>query len=185
MAAWRDSGSSAGRCDPVRLEELDTLSADRAAEALGSCCGSERWVAAMLVRRPFGSQERLRMAAAEVWRALAPEDWKAAFAHHPRIGERAGASTQGVLGHRWSAGEQALVGRAEDPVREALARVNQDYEARFGYRYIVCADGRTGDDLLQDARRRLGNPPAVEIGIAAEEQLKITLLRLDKLTRGA
>jgi OHCU decarboxylase len=185
MGAWPGSGSLAGRCDRVSLRELDTGAADRAAEALDSCCGSERWVAAMLARRPFGSRERLRQAAVEVWRALTPEDWKAAFARHPRIGEEAQASTQSGLGRRWSAGEQARVSRAGDPVRDALARVNRDYEARFGYRYIVCAEGRPAEELLEDARRRLGHSPAVEIGIAAEEQLRITLLRLDKLTRGA
>ena len=59
--------------------------------------------------------------------------------------------------------------------------MNREYERRFGYIYIVCATGKTAEEMLVLARQRLRNEPDVELGIAAEEQRKITRLRLEKL----
>ncbi|MEO7501504.1 MAG: 2-oxo-4-hydroxy-4-carboxy-5-ureidoimidazoline decarboxylase, partial [Gemmatimonadaceae bacterium] len=64
---------------------------------------------------------------------------------------------------------------------EALAAVNKEYERRFGYIYIVCATGKTPEEMLALARKRLRNAAAVEIRVAAEEQRSITRIRLEKL----
>ena len=163
------------------VAELDVLPPDRASQLLGDCCGSSRWVSAMVARRPFGSLERVLSAADEVWRSLTPDDWREAFAHHPRIGEQRSAARQSERGAAWAAGEQSGVGGAAEDTRAALATANRDYERRFGYIYIVCATGRTAEEMLTDATTRLRNAPDAELGVAAEEQRKITRLRLEKL----
>ena len=84
-------------------------------------------------------------------------------------------------GGGWAAGEQAGAASASDAVRDRLAIRNRDYEARFGYIFIVCATGKSADEMLEIVERRLTNDAAVELGIAAEEQRKITHLRLTKL----
>jgi 2-oxo-4-hydroxy-4-carboxy-5-ureidoimidazoline decarboxylase len=63
---------------------------------------------------------------------------------------------------------------------DELARSNREYEARFGFIYIVCATGRTAAEMLALLRERLGNDPATELRVAAEEQWRITELRLRK-----
>lgn len=163
------------------VAELDVMPADRASQLLGDCCGSTRWVSGMVARRPFGSLERVLSAADEVWRALEPGDWREAFAHHPRIGERRSAAQQSERGAAWAAGEQSGVGHAPQDTLTALAAANREYERRFGYIYIVCATGRTAEDMLADANNRLRNDPDAELELAAEEQRKITRLRLEKL----
>ena len=160
---------------------IDALPAAEAAELLAACCGSSRWVKAMLDRRPFRRREALLSAAGEVWRSLDPVDWKEAFAQHPRIGERSGAGPQGGQGEAWSAREQSGMDSAADETRRALAEANRAYEARFGYLYIVCATGRTAEEMLALARGRLANAPAAELAVAAGEQEQITRLRLEKL----
>jgi 2-oxo-4-hydroxy-4-carboxy-5-ureidoimidazoline decarboxylase len=70
---------------------------------------------------------------------------------------------------------------ATDDVRRRLNDLNREYEARFGYIFIVCATGKPAGELLAALERRLPNPPGEELGIAAEEQRKITRLRLHKL----
>lgn len=157
------------------------MAPDRASQLLSDCCGSTRWVSAMVARRPFGSVERVLAAADDTWRSLAPDDWREAFSHHPRIGERRAAAQQSERSAAWAAGEQAGVGGAPDDTRDALERANREYEKRFGYIYIVCASGRSADELLADATARLRNPPDVELAVAAEEQRRITRLRLEKL----
>jgi len=167
----------------VRVAELDASPTAEAAELLGSCCGSSRWVKAMLARRPFGTREALLAAAETVWLSLGPGAWLEAFSHHPRIGEQTGERAQPERGQSWSAGEQAGMDSAGDDLRAALAEANRHYEQRFGYVYIVCATGKTAEELLAMARMRLRNEPEVELAAAAQEQLSITRLRLEKLFR--
>lgn len=149
-----------------------------AARELLACCGSPRWAAAMAALRPFRDLAELQATAEETWWALDAEDWLAAFAAHPRIGERAGGEGADA---RWSAAEQAAAGDAEDAVREAIARGNREYEERFGHVFLISASGRSGEEILAELRRRLGNSPEAELQIAAGEQAKITRLRLERL----
>jgi OHCU decarboxylase len=154
------------------VSEFDDLPAARAADMIQPCCGAARWVAEMVARRPFGSLEELLASADEVWWSLEPDDWREAFAHHPRIGERAAG---------WAAGEQAGVAGASGDVRDELAAANRAYEARFGHIYLVRATGRSAEELLALARARLANDAESELRVAAEEQRQITRLRLEKL----
>lgn len=157
------------------------MSEPQARKLLTACCGASRWVSGMLAQRPFGSRARVLSTADEVWRSLDSGDWREAFSHHPRIGERKSAAPQSERGSAWAAGEQSGVERAHDDVRAQLAAANREYEERFGYIYIVFATGKGAEEMLALARERLRNDPDVELRAAAEEQRKITRLRLDNL----
>ena len=162
-----------------RWQRIDIAPRGDAAEELRICCAAPRWVERMLGRRPFGSLERARAAAREEWFALTPEEWKEAFAHHPRIGDLSVLRTRfGGAAAASSAREQAGLAGADDAVLQGLVDVNAEYEARFGYVFIVCATGRTAEQMLGIARARLGNGPEDEIRIAAGELVKICDLRL-------
>jgi OHCU decarboxylase len=165
----------------VRVAQLDAMSKAQATELLTACCGASRWVSAMVARRPFEDRGSLLAAADEIWRSLGPSEWLEAFAHHPRIGERQSAVPQTETAQAWSAGEQAGMNSVADTVRTELAEVNRRYEQRFGYIFIVDAAGRTAEQLLEDARRRLANEPGIELATAADEQRKITRMRLGAL----
>jgi OHCU decarboxylase len=162
----------------MRLDDLNALDADAAAHELLRCCGSRRWASAMAAARPFASIDAALRKADTTWSTLDRPDWLEAFAAHPRIGA-GGAGGAGTT--RWSADEQAGVAGAAAGTRLRLAEANREYEARFGYIFIVCATGRTAGDMLERLERRLQNDPAEEIGAAAEEQRQITRLRLAKL----
>lgn len=163
------------------LATLDAVPAPDAETALLSCCGSRAWARAMALRRPFRTREALLRAADDVWWSLGADDWLEAFRAHPRIGERRAARAQPGEGDAWSAEEQAGTRSAEASLLDTLAEGNRAYEARFGHIYIVCATGRSADELLAVLRSRLGNDPGTELRIAAEEQRKITRIRLEKL----
>jgi OHCU decarboxylase len=135
----------------------------------------------MVALRPFGNEAALLRAADAAWNGLGPEDWLEAFRAHPRIGEQRSEAPRTERERGWSEGEQAGAGAADDGVRAELAEGNRVYEARFGHIFIVCASGMTGEEMLATLRARLENPPDVELRVAAEEQRKITRLRLQKL----
>ncbi len=137
----------------------------------------------MLARRPFGSHEALLAAAREDWSALSADDWREAFGHHPKIGDRDALRARFAATRHLAAAEQAGVDSASDAVLDALAAGNREYEAKFGFIFIVCATGRAADEMLTLLRDRLANEPGQEIRIAAEEQARITAIRLERLTQ--
>lgn len=154
------------------LERLNTAPATDAEAMLEPCCGSHAWVRRMTESRPFRDLDDLYDTSDRIWRSLGPEDWLEAFAAHPRIGERGG---------RWARQEQAGAANAGEKVLAELAAGNRQYEDCFGHIFIVCATGKSAEEMLALLRERLGNDPETELRVAAEEQRKITHLRLEKL----
>jgi 2-oxo-4-hydroxy-4-carboxy-5-ureidoimidazoline decarboxylase len=159
-------------------QQINSATADAARELLARACGSSKWVDRMMQRRPFASDARMLFAARNEWFGLTEEDWLEAFAHHPRIGDRAALEKKFPKTHDLSAKEQASVGTAHQDVLTALADLNNQYYERFGFIFIVCATGKTAEEMLAMLRDRLKNDRAAELRIAAEEQARITELRL-------
>lgn len=149
---------------------------------LQRCCGAKRWVQGMLARRPFDSLGALHAAADAVWAEMTRDDYLEAFAHHPQIGENLAALREKFASTAsWATSEQAGTAGANEDTLLALRDGNAAYHARFGYSFIVCATGKSAEEMLSLLRARLGNTPEHELGIAAAEQSKITHLRLEKL----
>lgn len=165
----------------MRLADLNRLDDGAAVEAFLRCCGSSRWARQMSAARPFADAATMAAAAERIGSTLEPRDWLEAFAAHPRIGADRGSGAGKAESLEWSAQEQARVAFAGHQTRARLAEANHDYETRFGYIFIVCATGKTGEEMLALLERRLRHDPADELGIAAGEQQKITRLRLTKL----
>jgi allantoicase len=154
------------------LLRLNGLSDDEATAAFLRCCGARRWAGAMAATRPFEDRAALVRIGERTWWQQKEDDWLEAFAAHPRIGERTGSA--------WSAGEQAAA-VATDSVASELAALNQRYLDRFGFVFLVCATGRGAESMLAELRARAAGDRDDELRTAAEEQAKITRLRLAKL----
>ncbi|MEP7121055.1 MAG: allantoicase [Byssovorax sp.] len=165
----------------ARVARLDTLTRAEACADLLSCCGSSSWAAKMAALRPFGEMSRALAAADATWANLDKSDWLEAFRAHPRIGERRAEKEQSALAKEWSHEEQAASGPPSGQVAAALADGNRTYDEKFGHIYIVCATGKTPTEMLAILEERLGNDAEKELGVAAEEQRKITRIRLEKL----
>jgi OHCU decarboxylase len=154
------------------LGNFNALPSDEAAEMLLPCCGSHAWSRQVAEGRPFRDLSILKEESDAIWRNLSVEDWREAFAAHPRIGEK---------GTGWSEQEQAGARGADAQTFSELIDANRLYEIRFDHIFIVCATGKSAEEMLSLLRARLGNDPETELRIAAEEQRKITNLRLEKL----
>jgi OHCU decarboxylase len=195
MSSLRQRESATFRYNPTlamenALKRLNALPATEAEAELLACCGASRWARSMVARRPFGYVAELFAAADEIWRSLGPEDWVEAFSRHPQIGEKPGekqskSEAGQLLSSGWSAEEQSGVQRNSADVLARLAEGNRAYRQRFGYIFIVCATGKTAQEMLAILERRLQNDASAELTIAAEEQRQITRLRLEKLLGSA
>jgi 2-oxo-4-hydroxy-4-carboxy-5-ureidoimidazoline decarboxylase len=139
------------------------------------------WAAQMVARMPFADVAYILDTADKLWATLSEAEWRQAFRHHPAIGAKRAQKAQSATAKRWSKGEQAVANSAAPQIQAALARANQEYQSKFGYVFLICATGKTSEEILASLRQRLLNDPAEELRIAAEEQRKITRIRLEKL----
>lgn len=160
----------------VKWNEADEASA---LEAMLACCAGRRWARAMAALRPFRSVETLSLTADEVWSTMQEADWMEAFAAHPRIGESAASLAKTKAGE-WSNQEQSSTAGAAGAILAQLAEGNVLYEQRFGFTYIVCATGKSAEEMLATLHRRLTNDRETELREAAEQQRQIMQIRLGK-----
>ena len=161
---------------------LNSLSETDACAAFHRCCGSTRWAQEMTAARPFSSDDALYEQADLCWLRMSKTDILEAFSHHPQIGaDRESLRAKFQHTHAWSAQEQAGVSQANEDVLSRLVDGNKAYLARFGYIFIVCATGKSADEMCVLLEARLPNDPDEELEIAAGEQAKITRIRLEKL----
>jgi OHCU decarboxylase len=159
------------------LDALNELPAGAAIEQLRHCCGSTEWATRVAKGRPYASENALLEAAEEIWWGLRREDWLEAFRSHPKLGESPSAGSRSAA---WSRGEQTDVVKNGESLSD-LARLNREYEGHFGWIFILSATGKSADDVRGALVERMNNEPAAELRVAAEEQTKITRLRIRKL----
>ena len=163
------------------LDNLNSLPPEDAVAELLKCCGSARWAERMAAERPFEVVAELLESTDRIWWELEPQDWLEAFSHHPKIGEKKAAAPQSSVAARWSEQEQAGTSTADEELLAELGALNRVYEERFGFIFIVCASGKTTEEMIALLRERLHNDVDTEVRVAAEEQRRITHLRLRKL----
>lgn len=152
------------------LDRWNRLPEETAAEEMLAFCRSRAWALEVARKRPLPSTDAFLGAAAACWDGLPERERLVAFAAHPRIGDR---HAKGA-----AAAEQAGTRGAAEETLSALDLANREYEARFGRVFLVCATGKTAEEMLALCRQRLQNDPRVELEIASGEQKKITALRL-------
>ncbi|HEX4048286.1 MAG TPA: 2-oxo-4-hydroxy-4-carboxy-5-ureidoimidazoline decarboxylase [Elusimicrobiota bacterium] len=165
----------------MTIPEFNALGGDAARAELLRCCGSSRWADGMLRRRPVADKTAALAAADAAWAETGEQDWLEAFAQHPRIGGKDALRAKFAATKSWARGEQAGAAAADEATLDALAKGNADYEARFGFIFIVCATGKSAAEMLALLNARLPDERAPELKIAAAEQRKITKIRLEKL----
>jgi 2-oxo-4-hydroxy-4-carboxy-5-ureidoimidazoline decarboxylase len=161
----------------ARWNSLDPVAAAR--EAL-PCCGSHAWATAFAARRPIADEASLIEASSSIWFALPKEAWQEAFDSHPRIGQKHPQTHATEESLRWSTQEQRTALSDDDAVKLALEEENQRYERKFGRIFIICAAGKTSDEILAILETRMQNDATTELREAAEQQRQITQLRLHR-----
>lgn len=164
----------------MNLSELNHGDIENIIVSLLKCCGSSKWANNIILARPFSSIDNLTEFSEKVWFDLDKGDYLEAFTAHPKIGEKKPPEIS-INTEKWTSKEQSGMTTATYQIRKELEKNNLIYEKKFGYIFIVCATGKSGKEMLELLKIRIGNKPMTEIMIAAQEQNKITKLRLRKL----
>jgi 2-oxo-4-hydroxy-4-carboxy-5-ureidoimidazoline decarboxylase len=158
----------------MTLIEINSTDADLVRQTLLACCGSARWADAMLAARPYAGIDQLFNEADRLWWSLDDSAWLDAFAKHPKIGERNNLSASSAEEQRGMADASVLTSRR-------LKEKNIEYQEHFGWIFLICASGKSADEMLAALEARLRADSDSELRTAAGEQAKITRLRLQKL----
>jgi 2-oxo-4-hydroxy-4-carboxy-5-ureidoimidazoline decarboxylase len=161
----------------IRWNSLDT---EAAATAILPCCGSRAWAVELAARRPIVDEDTLLAESAAVWQALPEQAWQDAFDSHPRIGEQKAQKDATAESLQASAKEQSVALSADEAAKFALKEANRRYEQRFGRIFIICASGKSAQEILAALESRMNNDEATEMREAAEQQRQITALRLKR-----
>jgi len=150
------------------LASLNSLSAEDAARELRQCCGSRRWTEQMSNARPYDTLESLTTHADRVWWSLTPDDWLEAFRSHPKIGEKKATDKVSAKSQQWSGQEQAEVSSAPQQTVDSLAELNRAYEQKFGFIFIICATGKTSEEMLAALKERLQHDSQLRVQLVHE-----------------
>ncbi len=160
----------------MNLQAFNNQLQDEAKARLFACCGSSAWAARLAEHFPFSSEQDLVQHATNFWNGQCSEsDWLEAFTHHPEIGDLKS------LTEKFAGKEQASVAEATAETIKNLAEANRLYEEKFGFIFIVCATGKSAQEMLDLLNDRLSNNRRDELAIAMGEQEKITIIRFKKL----
>ncbi|KAJ6835045.1 putative uric acid degradation bifunctional protein TTL isoform X3 [Iris pallida] len=142
-----------------------------------SCSGSRRFAREMVAASPFSDLDHAVRSARDIWfNKVDVKGWLESFAAHPEIGGSSKSISQ------WSKEEQSVaLATATGSTMQELVEWNARYKEKFGFVFLICASGRGTPDILAELKKRYLNRPIVELEIAAQEEMKIIELRLEKL----
>lgn len=160
----------------MNLLAFNTLPEETAKRELFACCGSTKFADSMMKHFPFASEKQLVDLSTQIWYDECGEaDWRESFTHHPKIGDVKS------LTEKFAGKEQAGVAVATQETIQQLAKANTDYENKFGFIFIVCATGKSADEMLALLKDRLQNTAEEELHVAMGEQQKISIIRFKKM----
>ncbi|MEC4018151.1 2-oxo-4-hydroxy-4-carboxy-5-ureidoimidazoline decarboxylase [Streptomyces sp. H27-D2] len=156
------------------LARFNTADDSEATAALHEACASTAWGAKLLALRPYADVDALFAASDAAMAELTAADLAEAMAGHPPIGRP-------KPGDPTSAREQRGMADASEALKAELLELNLAYQDRFGHVFLICATGRTGEQMLEAVRTRIGNTPDREREIVRAELGKINRIRLTRL----
>lgn len=165
----------------MNLNDLNNLSKEQAVHTFMQCCTSSHWVELMIGARPFTDELKLKRIANIAWEGLSNADFLEAFEGHPKIGNVNSLRAKYANTKELAGNEQGLVKDASNDVLVVLSQGNSDYEEKFGFIFIVCATGKSAQEMSDLLQARLLNTKEQEFVNAAEEQRKIFQIRIDKV----
>ena len=165
----------------ISISQLNEATKSEADDAFMQCCTASRWVMNMVNRRPFADIDDLLSASETYWKEMKNADFLEAFEGHPKIGDPDSLKNKYRSTLSMASDEQSSVEQASESIIHELANQNTLYYDKFGFIFIVCATGKSAQQMLDLIKIRISNTPENEIKVAAAEQGKITAIRLKKL----
>jgi len=159
---------------PPGLARFNDLDEPEAFAALHETCACTAWVRRLLTARPYATPTDLYAASDAAMAELTTTDLEEAMAGHPPIGRP-------EPGNPASTREQRGMADASADLKAEMLELNLAYQEKFGHVFLICATGRTGEQMRDAVRERIGNAPQQEREIVRTELGRINRIRLARL----
>lgn len=159
---------------PPGLARFNVLEEHAALAALHEACASSEWGRRLLAARPYAAADALYAASDAAMAELSTADLAEAMAGHPPIGRP-------KPGDPTSAREQRGMVGATEALKAEMLELNLAYQEKFGHVFLICATGRTGEQMRDAVKERIGNSPEQERETVRTELGKINRIRLARL----
>ncbi len=159
---------------PPSIVAANALDRDAFVARFGGIYEQSPWVAELAWRaRPFADRAALEQAMQQVVQRAGRERQLELLKAHPRLGTRLALS-----GH--SRSEQAGAGLNEltDVERSELETLNDAYERKFGFPFILAVRAASLRSILASLRSRMDADPAAEFDASLREVFRIAAFRL-------
>ncbi len=156
------------------ISELNNLPGDEFADALKPLFEAAAPLAdALYARRPFESYPRLIDIAESLAREMSREDQAAILGAHPRIGASPESMSAASYAEQGYATEAGIDAAKLERVYTELANLNQTYEQRFGFRFVVFVNRRPKTAILEVLEQRLQRTPEEELQTGLHDMFEI------------
>ncbi|GAA3377327.1 2-oxo-4-hydroxy-4-carboxy-5-ureidoimidazoline decarboxylase [Streptomyces sannanensis] len=156
------------------LARFNASPESEAKAALHEVCASSAWGSKLLAHRPYDTADDLFAAGDAAMGELTTADLREAMAGHPPIGRP-------KPGDPTSSHEQSGMAGVSEDLKAEMLELNLAYQDRFGHVFLICATGRTGEQMRDAVRDRIGNSPEQEREIVRTELGRINQIRLTRL----
>lgn len=164
----------------MNIEKVNQLSEADCFKWFQQTCAAQNWCRKMVAARPYTDESHLIQQAKVSWQQCSTKDFLQAFEAHPMIGDVDSLREKFASTKTVAAGEQSGAQQADEATLQALHQLNHEYRDKHGFIFIVFATGKSAQQMLVILQQRLPNDTDTEIKLAAAEQLKITVLRINK-----
>lgn len=164
----------------MTFHELNLLPHEQLKQELLKCCASIPWVNKMIEFFPMEDLVELLEDAEEQWYLCTETEWKQAL-NSGAGPEHKDSFQDKVSATGLAADELKDITQVSAEDKEALLQASQLYANKFGYKFTACDPGTSAAARTNLIHTRLQNEPGIELGIAAEEQVKIIHLRIQTL----
>jgi OHCU decarboxylase len=168
----------------LSIQNINDMSDAQLWVELSKCCGSKTWIKLMLENHPYTNIEDLYLKASHLWFSVDTNDCLEAYSHHPQIGDMDSLKKKFGTTANWSGKEQAGVNTASEDVLKELKLLNEEYYSKNGFVFLICATGKSAEEMLISLKERIVHTRDQELKIAAQEQNKIIKIRLEKWING-
>jgi allantoinase len=137
---------------------------------------------ALHARRPFASYAQLIDEAEQLTLQMPRADQAEVLNAHPRIGESPSNVSELSFREQGYAAESGIAADQLQHTYATLARLNAEYEHRFGFKFVVFVNRRPKADIVPILEERLGNPHELELQTGLREMFRIARDRLATLS---
>ena len=157
--------------------DLNNLNRDKFVSMFGVIFEKTQWIAEKLFdHKPFKNKEDLINKMFQIYESTQKNEVLVILKSHPKL-----AIEKNLTKHSSQEQSRANLKNCTDEEYNEFKRLNNEYEEKFGFPFIIAVKGKNKIEILNNFRQRINNDIELEFSEAKSQVRKIAQFRLDEL----